>query len=219
MLLEIDFDFSPYTPERPRLSSLGNDMYWQYMEIKNPLFEEVTLSKKLRFTHGSVIEKEIIKYCQEKIKINSCQSPVYTGIKYNGRSIAGNIDGLIKINGEKWLFEIKTMNNGQFNKAQNESLIDANYTYYVQCQAYMHYMRLKNCIMLIYNKNNSELYENIIEYNEEFSLMQVDRLKRLVWHLENDVVPEFEYLYNDPRNRYNPYINDYPQPEMQLFTK
>jgi Holliday junction resolvase-like predicted endonuclease len=218
MLIDVKFDEEQFIPQRPVLSKLGNDLYWQYMEIKNPIIEELTLSKRLKFKHGNIIENQIIDYLKEGgIRILANQASVSTGIECNGRKITGKIDGMVRVGESKLLLEIKTMNHGQFHRTQESGLMEVNYTYYVQCQMYMHYMKLEACLMLLYNKNNSDLSEDFVAYDKEFSLYNEKRLKKLVWHLDNDVIPDFEYPYDDPKNQYNPYLEDYPQPDKQLI--
>ncbi|AUR88744.1 exonuclease [Vibrio phage 2.117.O._10N.261.45.E9] len=62
--------------------------------------------------------------------------------------------------------EFKTMGNSQFNKLTKSGMEASKPEHYAQCQMCMHYMKLPYTLYMVVNKDNDQLYAEIIPYNE-----------------------------------------------------
>lgn len=221
MILETITPKQGWIPKRPVLSALGNDLYWQYMAIKNPKVEDITFQKDLIFAHGNAIERAIIECLIERgIKITHQQKEIPTGLHYAKGEIKGKCDGILDFSGRKLIFEVKSFNNDEFNKFDLSGSPESNgnnllhlynnhFNYFVQPQMYMHYLATPETLMFLYNKNNSRVLELYFGYDKAHGDYHHERLQRLILHLETDEPPAFEYTKDDPRNKYNPYLADY----------
>ena len=79
--------------------------------------------------------------------------------------IQGHIDGIVLINDEEFLLEIKTANEKSFNSIVKYGLKLSKMDYYMQMQAYMGHLNLLKGLFLVYNKNDSSYYTEIIDFN------------------------------------------------------
>ncbi len=80
----------------------------------------------------------------------------------------GHADGIIRIAGDKYLLEIKTINGRGF-----ASLKEVKEAHKQQTHAYMKSLNLKGCIVIYYNKETSELKEYFIAYSNKFYIEKV----------------------------------------------
>lgn len=99
-------------------------------------------------------------------------------VMHNGH-VKGHTDGMGQligtyiINGKTYtdpwlLLEMKTASNKSFMKfSRAKNLAISNFTYYAQTQVYMKGFNLKNCLWVVVNKDNDNIYGEIIEYDHE----------------------------------------------------
>ena len=104
--------------------------------------------------------------------------------------IAGSIDGVIIINGEPHLLEIKSASDKRFNEMVKVGVEQSDPVYYVQQQVYMHYMDLKKSCFVAINKNDSSIHSEIIEYDRMCAEYYINRGKEIV---EMKSEPERKY--------------------------
>jgi hypothetical protein len=93
---------------------------------------------------------------------------------------AGSMDGIVHnlpdaMPGEPWLNEYKTYNEKRFKELVLNGVRMSDETYYVQMQIYMHKFGLRYCLFFAVNKNDDDLYAEIVEYNRETALQYMDR--------------------------------------------
>jgi len=107
--------------------------------------------------------------------------------------IKGHIDGVIKNIPESdkpHLLEIKTMNDSSF-KATVKNGIKAQYPqYWVQAQVYALKMKLDKILFVVYNKNNSDLYQERMDLHKMQAKFFLDRAKQLA---EDTRIPDRKY--------------------------
>lgn len=97
---------------------------------------------------------------------------------------SGFIDGVVKVDDEFQLLEMKTLNNTKFNAVKKHGLLKAADYYHYQVQIYMHDSstlsktgkRLEKCLLMAMNKNTHELYFETIEYNEFYAVEFKNRI-------------------------------------------
>ena len=103
--------------------------------------------------------------------------------------IAGHCDGFIEIDGEWLLLEFKTANKFNFNTFKKEGFEDNN-KYRVQVQIYMHKFGLKRCLAFVMNKDDQEIYLEIIDYDKKVAEYYLKRGHEI---LESETTPERKY--------------------------
>ncbi|MGL5734039.1 MAG: hypothetical protein ACRCYS_04155 [Beijerinckiaceae bacterium] len=110
---------------------------------------------------------------------------------------AGNCDGKIRWEGvlpDGWgLAEFKTHNDKSFKALTAKGVLTSKPTHYVQMQVYMHYLGLPWALYMAVNKDNDELYLEIVYYKAELALSYVDRARGIIY--AKDAPPR---LTNDP---------------------
>jgi len=89
--------------------------------------------------------------------------------------VQGHIDGIITIDGESCLLEIKTSNESNYNKIVKHGVKIAKLPYYMQMQAYMGKLQLKKGLFLAYNKNDCSYYTELIDFNPGIA-KDIDRI-------------------------------------------
>jgi hypothetical protein len=78
----------------------------------------------------------------------------------------GSTDGDCFIDGEDYLFEAKSMNHTNFLEMQRKKCEEAKPQYYNQVQIYMGKLGLKKTLFICMDKNTSEIYVEIIKFDE-----------------------------------------------------
>lgn len=95
--------------------------------------------------------------------------------------IAGHIDGVITGLPESTmphLLEIKSANAKRFEAFKAEGF-KSDKGYWTQVQVYMLKMQLENCLVVVINKDNCELYFERVKLDKKFAEMQLLRAKEL----------------------------------------
>jgi len=128
------------------------------------------------FQMGNLVEKQMMfDLAQAGVSITQDQHNV--SFDYNGITLKGHIDGVVNglIESSKpHLFECKTMNDKGFKKLLKDGYESYNEQYRFQIHAYALAMDLKNIFVLVYNKNDSTLYQERIKLNKDWI---IDRLQ------------------------------------------
>jgi hypothetical protein len=79
----------------------------------------------------------------------------------------GHIDGKLYKEDDEWLAEFKTHSDKYFKDVSTKGVIASMPKHYGQVTAYMGYTKIKKCLYVAYNKNTSEYYFEVIEFNED----------------------------------------------------
>lgn len=89
-----------------------------------------------------------------------------TQTSFSNDHLQGSCDGILRDrNGERYILELKTMNDAAFRALKKHGLGKSNAIYWAQCQAYMHLSGIPKAIFLAVNKNDESMYEELIEYD------------------------------------------------------
>ena len=105
--------------------------------------------------------------------------------------ISGRIDNLIMIksNNKKILIEVKSTGNiAYINEAKSDNIS--------QLQLYMHYLKIKNGLLLYVNKNDLMSKVFNVNYDEKEAQKIINRFRALDKMLKNDIVPKPEAREN-----------------------
>ncbi|MCD6550157.1 PD-(D/E)XK nuclease family protein [bacterium] len=99
--------------------------------------------------------------------------------------IGGRADAIIRINNELYLVDFKSINSNILQRmdAPKEDHV-------LQVQLYLHFFKLKKGILLYEGKDNSEIKEFPVEYDEEKVKKVLNDFKRLKINVERNLVPK-----------------------------
>lgn len=114
-------------------------------------------------------------------------------IEVEGEPIIGHVDGILKIDGEASILEIKSTNTRKYKEIENSW--DIPYEYKCQATAYMKALSLKNTIFIFYNKDTSHLLEIHYPYDEEIWKVVEKRFSNVIKSTK-DTLPDREYGWN-----------------------
>ena len=94
--------------------------------------------------------------------------------------VAGSSDGVIVLDGQPHLLEIKSANEKRFNEMVKDGVERSNPIYYTQMQVYMHYLELDNALYFVVNKNNCDIHMEIVKYERIKAIYAVNRGKEII---------------------------------------
>ena len=83
--------------------------------------------------------------------------------------------------GQPCLTEFKTHNDKSFGELKAKGVMEAKWEHYVQMNVYMRKMGIPVCLYLAVNKNNDELYGEIVVLDQIIADQMLERGDRLVW--------------------------------------
>jgi hypothetical protein len=111
------------------------------------------------------------------LKMIGCQVWTHDGagnqyrFKDHGGHFAGSTDGVVKGIPDRpdvpLLLEFKTHGEKSFLKVQAEGVRNAKFDHYIQMQMYMGSMNLSAALYMAVNKNDDDLYAEIVDYNHD----------------------------------------------------
>ncbi len=153
---------------------------------------------------GNVVEDDLIKKLREipgarifDVNDNGEQfeTSAFGGhLKGHIDGIAKNLPGLDKDN--PYLLEFKTANDNRFNKLKGlDSYCAWSEEYAAQIHLYMGLFNFKHCIAIVYNKNNSDLYTEVVEYDKILFDSLTDKAKDILTREDppENYIPETDY--------------------------
>jgi hypothetical protein len=111
------------------------------------------------------------------------QGPRQWNFKDHGDHFAGSSDGMVRGPGlpDGWGgLEEKTHSDKSFKSLVKSGVISSKPVHYVQMQIYMHYFKLKWSLYLAVNKNDDELYAELVYYKEEVALYHIDNARKVI---------------------------------------
>ena len=92
----------------------------------------------------------------------------------------GHADAIIVVGNERWVLEIKSANAASFAKLKKEGFMRWRSQYYDQVQCYIGMLGLGNAVILVLNKDNSELYEESIKFDKTHYELLCERARRII---------------------------------------
>ena len=157
------------------MSGVGDNprKVWLNFRWSFPLFEKGRILRL--FDLGNRIEDQVVDRLKqmENIKVSALDKD---GKQYRCSFLAGHFagstDGVVKNVDPKnpeevMLLEVKSANNSRFNELQQaESYEQWSSNYAIQIQCYMAALNLSRTLVVVYNKNDSGLYTEIIDARE-----------------------------------------------------
>lgn len=148
-------------------SSIGSDclrqIWYQYKGVKAEL---VPTKTRRTWAIGKRLEGLILEWLEAAglriellhITLSSENLPVFSG----------HIDALVWIGDKKSILEVKTAKDASFKIFFSKGLKIWNPQYYAQVQAYMGMSGIISTYILVLNKDNSEISDEFVVFDEEF---------------------------------------------------
>ena len=99
---------------------------------------------------------------------------------FTDEEVAGNADGVITLDGNPCLLEIKSANDKRFQEMVRDGVERSNPVYFTQMQVYMHYLELDQALYFVVNKNNCDIHMEIVKYEKIKATYAVNRGKEII---------------------------------------
>lgn len=160
--------------EKPRryigASSVGNPCT-AYLEYSLRGFPDVTPDPSLQriFEDGHRIEARVVADLKlakfHVMEIDSLTGKQWTYNLYGGH-FSGHGDGIIEIDDEAHVLEIKSMNDAKHKLFASKGVKISHPMYYAQLQAMMGLSGMKKALFIAYNKNNSQYHAEVVSFDD-----------------------------------------------------
>ena len=182
--------------ERPRgylgASSIGHNcarkLWFDFRQVK---FQKFTGQQLRLFDTGHLEEPRMISDLRRAgIKVYDVDPNTNRqyAVSYHGGHFRGHTDGAglgIKGQPEVWhLLEFKTHNDRSFKNLLKDGMAKSKPMHYAQMQVYMKGRELMYGYYLAKNKNNDELYGEVVHYDPEVAQSLIDRAGDIIFNPE-----------------------------------
>jgi len=150
-----------------------------FFKFKNAPKEPIEARLMRIFEHGESIHRNIFNILY-RLKIGCT-----TEIKIPDQEIvSGRADAILCMNNENYVLDIKSINSMLFRK-----LMEPKEENVYQVQLYMHFFGIKKGILLYVDKDQQNLKEFFLEYDEVLCKGLMDKFYALKGQVEKDVLP------------------------------
>ena len=169
-----------------------------FFKFKNAPKKEMEANILRLFDHGDYIHKLIMKSLLSSREIHVVASEINIPPQ---EIISGRADAIISDGKELYVLDIKSINSMGFkylNGPKKENIS--------QIQLYLHYFKVPKGILLYVNKDNQELKEFIVNYDQSLSLSLLNELSNVKINIDKNIVPSRIPSYPDDwQCRYCPF--------------
>lgn len=135
------------------------------------------------FELGNILEDHIVEILRRKFTVHAVDSEGNQfSFKDDTNKLTGSIDGVIEglpESSKPHLLEIKTYNDNRFTKLCKVGVKESDPKYFAQMQVYMYEMKLEKALFVAYNKNDSNVYTERVDYSESEALMLLNKSKKI----------------------------------------
>jgi CRISPR-associated protein Cas4 len=114
--------------------------------------------------------------------------------------IHGRADAIVSVKGEPYVVELKSVNSFKFRKGEADA------DHLKQLQLYMHFFKIKKGLLIYENKDNQELKEFLVEYNEDFAKKILESFEQLKENVVKNIIPPVPEGIEHWRCEYCPYL-------------
>ena len=148
-------------------SIIGSDCLRQiWYEFKGTIAEEVATKTRRTWDIGKHLEGLILDWLKDAGILMHLDSQTY---RSNSLPIfQGHVDAIVFIGKIKAILEIKTAKDASFKIFVSKGLRSWNPQYYAQIQSYMGMSKIFSIYILVLNKDNSDLSDELVEFDEDF---------------------------------------------------
>ena len=169
-----------------------------FFKFKNVPRKEMEANILRLFDHGDYIHKLIMKSLLSTREIHVVASEINIPPQ---EIISGRADAIISDGKRLYVLDIKSINSMGFKYLTEPKKENIN-----QLQLYLHYFRIPKGILLYVNKDNQNLKEFIVDYNQFLSQTLISELNNIKINIEKNIVPPRIPSYpSDWQCRYCPF--------------
>lgn len=136
-----------------------------YMLFKTGHYVEAIVCEALRMT-GYILQNA---YPDRQLSFSD----------HNGY-FAGHPDGIIEDTDQNMILEIKSSNSNKFKMFKMQGVEAVYPAYFAQMHLYMHYSGLRRAFFIVMNKEDSQLYVEMVNFKEEISKANIEKAKRIL---------------------------------------
>tara|TARA_B100000214_G_scaffold370383_1_gene344943 strand:+ start:7986 stop:8807 length:822 start_codon:yes stop_codon:yes gene_type:complete len=146
--------------------------------------DEPSARLKRIFKLGHILEDEVVKDLKKSGTYQVYEVDGLTGKQHTYTEMGGHVvchtDGLIEVDENVSILEIKSMNDASWSKFKKSGVKVSHPSYYGQCQMMMGLSSVPTTLFIAVNKNNSEYHAEIVEADVfEFSFIK-ERIERAI---------------------------------------
>ncbi len=152
-----------------------------FFRFKNVPRKEMEARILRIFDHGNQIHELIMKALLSTRDIHVVASEINIPLQ---ELISGRADAIISDGKDLYVFDIKSINSVGFRNLAQPKEEDVN-----QIQLYLHFFKIKNGLLLYVNKDNQELKEFSVNYNQAQAQSLLKNLTNLKEQIDSDIVP------------------------------
>jgi CRISPR/Cas system-associated exonuclease Cas4 (RecB family) len=98
--------------------------------------------------------------------------------------VSGRADAVVNIDGKPNVVEIKSINSYGFQKLENPKK-----EHLCQIQLYLHYFKIPNGILIYENKDNQDIKEFAVDYDEKIAKSLIEEFEILKHMIDSNIVP------------------------------
>lgn len=166
-------------------SSIGNDCNRAiWYSAKGYISSSVSARLKRTFDLGKLIESMLLEYLDyipelKIIRPNTVNNQLACADNMMPY-FSGHIDALIVAYGEEIILEIKSAKDDSFKKFIKDDLKQWSSHYYAQIQAYMGMYNKNKAIILVFNKDTSQLHHELV-YADDLYYCELQQKARTIW--------------------------------------
>ena len=132
------------------------------------------------FQMGHDIEAVIVDALKDRGILEDTQTLIKEDV------VRGHADGVLRIDGERVLLEIKSANKRRFDLFKKNGVEKTNIQYFVQMHIYMHFLLIQKAVFLVVSKDSFHIHEEEVPYNRKIAVDAVERARRLSTSKEPD---------------------------------
>lgn len=140
------------------------------------------------FDRGHLEEQRFIKWLRDAgIKVTDVDPETGEQLRISdcfghfGGSLDSEVEGIPDLPpGEVAVAEFKTHNDKSFKNLQNRGVLSAKWEHYVQMQIYMHKRERRWALYMAVNKNDDDIYCELVAYRKEIAEEYLHRAARII---------------------------------------
>lgn len=160
----------------------SREIWYSWRWATRPVFtgRMLRLFNRGHLEEGRMVALLLMIGCQvHQFTEDGKQFRISGGDGHYGGGLDAVIVGLPEFPGEPLLGEFKTHNDKSFKKLKEDGLYSAKFEHYVQMQQYMGHYQLKHGLYVATNKNDDDIYAEIVDYNLDCHTQAVKRAIRI----------------------------------------
>jgi len=152
-----------------------------FFKFKNAPRKEMEANILRLFDHGDHIHQMIMKPLLSIREIHVVASEINIPPQ---ELVSGRADAIISDGKNLYVLDIKSMNSMVFSKLTEPKEENIN-----QLQCYLHYFKIPQGILLYVNKDNQELKEFIVKYDQKRTLALLADLEEIKKKIDQNIIP------------------------------